>query len=182
MVSQIKRGVLDLIGAARPSIADPFLPTKILEGREDEIRECIGCNICVSTDNHSVPTYKDGLELSCIHTGRKRLIEADALALVTARNANDTLYQKLKNFPDKLEGARTRTLEVIGDAYSPGSLASAIYFGHLAARCFEGEAGIRHYLMENVRGLSDRNVENRLCLKSSIMIGIDSSNVLTQDL
>jgi dimethylamine/trimethylamine dehydrogenase len=43
MVSQIKRGVLDLIGAARPSIADPFLPTKILEGREDEIRECISC-------------------------------------------------------------------------------------------------------------------------------------------
>ncbi len=48
MVSQIRRGVLDLIGAARPSIADPFLPNKIDEGREDEIRECIGCNICVS--------------------------------------------------------------------------------------------------------------------------------------
>jgi len=43
MVSQIKRGVLDLIGAARPSIADPFLPNKINEGREDEIRECISC-------------------------------------------------------------------------------------------------------------------------------------------
>lgn len=48
MVSQIKRGVLDMIGAARPSIADPFLPRKIEEGRIDEIRECIGCNICVS--------------------------------------------------------------------------------------------------------------------------------------
>lgn len=50
MVSQIRRGVLDLIGAARPSIADPFLPKKIEEGRGDEIRECIGCNICVSGD------------------------------------------------------------------------------------------------------------------------------------
>ena len=48
MVSQIKRGVLDMIGAARPSIADPFLPQKIEQGRGDEIRECIGCNICVS--------------------------------------------------------------------------------------------------------------------------------------
>ena len=48
MVSQIKRGVLDLIGAARPSIADPFIPKKIEDGRVDEIRECIGCNICVS--------------------------------------------------------------------------------------------------------------------------------------
>jgi dimethylamine/trimethylamine dehydrogenase len=58
MVSQIKRGVLDLIGAARPSIADPFLPRKIDEGREDEIRECIGCNICVSS-------YHDGVPVRC---------------------------------------------------------------------------------------------------------------------
>ena len=55
MVSQIRRGVLDMIGAARPSIADPFLPRKIEEGRQDEIRECIGCNICVSGDFTMVP-------------------------------------------------------------------------------------------------------------------------------
>lgn len=55
MVSQIKRGVLDLIGGARPSIADPFLPTKIREGRVEDIRECIGCNICVSSDAFSIP-------------------------------------------------------------------------------------------------------------------------------
>jgi len=55
MVSQIKRGVLDFIGAARPSIADPFLPKKIDEGREEEIRECIGCNICVSGYHDCVP-------------------------------------------------------------------------------------------------------------------------------
>ena len=50
MVSQIKRGILDMIGAARPSIADPFLPKKIEEGRLEDIRECIGCNMCVSGD------------------------------------------------------------------------------------------------------------------------------------
>jgi dimethylamine/trimethylamine dehydrogenase len=50
MVRMVRRGVLDFIGAARPSIADPFLPAKIEEGRIDEIRECIGCNICVSGD------------------------------------------------------------------------------------------------------------------------------------
>ena len=33
MVSQIRRGIVDFIGAARPSIADPFLPRKIEEGR-----------------------------------------------------------------------------------------------------------------------------------------------------
>ena len=55
MVSQIKRGVLDLIGGARPSIADPYLPNKIKEGRIEDIRECIGCNICVASDAYSVP-------------------------------------------------------------------------------------------------------------------------------
>ena len=55
MVGQIRRGVLDLIGGARPSIADPFLPAKIREGRIEDIRECIGCNICVSADSFSIP-------------------------------------------------------------------------------------------------------------------------------
>ena len=50
MVRQLKSGILDFIGAARPSIADPFLPNKINEGRLDDIRECIGCNICVTGD------------------------------------------------------------------------------------------------------------------------------------
>ncbi len=48
MVAAIRSGQCDIIGAARPSIADPFLPNKISEGRTDEIRECIGCNMCVS--------------------------------------------------------------------------------------------------------------------------------------
>ena len=50
MVKQIRGGHLDFIGCARPSIADPWLPRKIDEGRVEDIRECIGCNICVSGD------------------------------------------------------------------------------------------------------------------------------------
>lgn len=50
MVRQVKAGILDLIGCARPSIADPWLPRKVEEGRIDDVRECIGCNICVSGD------------------------------------------------------------------------------------------------------------------------------------
>ncbi len=46
MVRQVRGGVLDFIGAARPSIADPFLPAKIRDDRLEDIRECIGCNIC----------------------------------------------------------------------------------------------------------------------------------------
>ena len=55
MVRQIRAGVLDLVGAARPSIADPFLPAKIRAGRLEEIRECIGCNICYASNYRGVP-------------------------------------------------------------------------------------------------------------------------------
>ena len=50
MVKQVRSGILDLIGCARPSIADPFLPSKIEEGRIEDIRECIGCNMCITGD------------------------------------------------------------------------------------------------------------------------------------
>jgi len=55
MVNLVNRGHLDLIGAARPSIADPFLPVKIETGNINDIRECIGCNICITGDNTCVP-------------------------------------------------------------------------------------------------------------------------------
>jgi dimethylamine/trimethylamine dehydrogenase len=55
MVRQVRQGVMDLVGAARPSIADPFLPRKLREGRIEDIRECIGCNICSAGDRIGVP-------------------------------------------------------------------------------------------------------------------------------
>ncbi|MCV2868078.1 FAD-dependent oxidoreductase [Defluviimonas sp. WL0002] len=55
MLRQIRRGIMDFIGAARPSIADPFLPVKIREGRPEDIRECIGCNICYAHDGLGAP-------------------------------------------------------------------------------------------------------------------------------
>ncbi len=56
MARQVRAGILDFVGAARPSIADPFLPRKIAEGRFDDIRECIGCNICISGDLTQSPS------------------------------------------------------------------------------------------------------------------------------
>ena len=50
MAKQVNAGILDFIGCARPSIADPFIPRKIDEGRVEDIRECIGCNICITGD------------------------------------------------------------------------------------------------------------------------------------
>jgi dimethylamine/trimethylamine dehydrogenase len=55
MLRQVRAGILDFVGAARPSIADPFLPNKIREGRYDDIRECIGCNICYAHNFRGAP-------------------------------------------------------------------------------------------------------------------------------
>jgi dimethylamine/trimethylamine dehydrogenase len=54
MASLVRKGMYDLIAAARPSIADPYLPRKIEEGRIEDIRECIGCNVCVASDAYSI--------------------------------------------------------------------------------------------------------------------------------
>ena len=55
MARLLKDGVQDMIGAARPSIADPFIPNKIDAGRIEDIRECIGCNVCYAHDSLGVP-------------------------------------------------------------------------------------------------------------------------------
>ncbi len=44
----IGAGELDMWEMCRPMIADPLMPKKVLEGREDEIRHCVACNLCLA--------------------------------------------------------------------------------------------------------------------------------------
>ncbi len=41
-------GELDIWEMCRSMIADPSMPKKVLEGREDEIRHCVACNLCLA--------------------------------------------------------------------------------------------------------------------------------------
>jgi len=41
-------GELDIWEMCRSMIADPLMPKKVLEGREDEIRHCVACNLCLA--------------------------------------------------------------------------------------------------------------------------------------
>ncbi len=43
----IAEGTADFIMMARQSIADPDFVKKIIEGREDDIRPCVHCNMCI---------------------------------------------------------------------------------------------------------------------------------------
>src|SRR5439155_23376392 len=55
MTEIVTKGIADIIGAARPSISDPWLPKKIEEGRLDDIVVCIGCNVCIFRWEIGVP-------------------------------------------------------------------------------------------------------------------------------
>ncbi|MGD2090346.1 MAG: FAD-dependent oxidoreductase [Candidatus Aminicenantes bacterium] len=55
----IASGELDFWEMCRPMISDPFLPNKILAGREEEIRPCMACNICLAR------LFRDA-ELNCM--------------------------------------------------------------------------------------------------------------------
>lgn len=49
MANALRSGVIDVVGSARQSIADPFFPQKIQEGRVEDVRECMGINHCISS-------------------------------------------------------------------------------------------------------------------------------------
>jgi len=44
----IGEGHLDIWEMCRPMIADPLMPKKVLEGREEDIRHCVACNLCLA--------------------------------------------------------------------------------------------------------------------------------------
>ena len=44
----IGEGVVDLISLGRQSLADPFVPQKIANGKESEIKWCLGCDNCTA--------------------------------------------------------------------------------------------------------------------------------------
>lgn len=63
----IAEGKLDMVGMTRAHIADPHIVRKIAEGREDEIRPCVGATYCLDR-------IYEGNETLCIHnpaTGRE---------------------------------------------------------------------------------------------------------------
>jgi dimethylglycine catabolism A len=40
-------GLVDMVGMTRAHIADPHIMKKVREGREDQIRQCVGANYCI---------------------------------------------------------------------------------------------------------------------------------------
>lgn len=66
----VASGLLDMVGMTRAHMADPHIVRKIIEGREDDIRPCVGATYCLDR------IYQGG-EALCTHnaaTGRELTI------------------------------------------------------------------------------------------------------------
>ena len=104
MAEIIRSGAWDLIGAARPSIADPFLPKKIEEGRYGEVRECIGCNVCVMK-------AEEGNHIGC------------------TQNATAGEEYRRGWHPERFEPAENRDRDVLVVGAGPAGMECAIVLG-----------------------------------------------------
>ncbi|EKG40166.1 putative N-methylproline demethylase [Pseudomonas syringae pv. avellanae str. ISPaVe013] len=69
----IASGLVDMVGMTRAHMTDPHIVRKIIEGREDEIRPCVGANYCLDRIYHGGAAF-------CIHnaaTGRETTMPHD---------------------------------------------------------------------------------------------------------
>ncbi|MBM1815113.1 NADH:flavin oxidoreductase [Pseudosulfitobacter pseudonitzschiae] len=77
----VESGLLDMVGMTRAHMADPHIVRKIIEGREDDIRPCVGATYCLDR------IYQAG-EALCIHnaaTGRELTMPHDIPAADSPR-------------------------------------------------------------------------------------------------
>lgn len=78
----IASGQLDMVGMTRAHMADPHIMRKIMQGREQDIRPCVGATYCLDR------IYQGGMAL-CIHnpaTGREETMPHDITPAAVVRN------------------------------------------------------------------------------------------------
>ncbi|MGL5008768.1 MAG: FAD-dependent oxidoreductase, partial [Paracoccaceae bacterium] len=78
----VQTGQLDMVGMTRAHMADPHIVRKIIEGREQDIRPCVGATYCLDR------IYQGGMAL-CIHnpaTGREETMPHTITPAVVKKN------------------------------------------------------------------------------------------------
>lgn len=78
----VSSGQLDMVGMTRAHMADPHIVKKITEGREDDIRPCVGATYCLDRIYQGAPAL-------CIHnpsTGREAELPHDIAPADTPQN------------------------------------------------------------------------------------------------
>ena len=63
----ISEGLIDLVGMTRAHIADPHLVRKLMQGKEDEVRPCVGASFCRGHQSTCIHNPATGRETSIAH-------------------------------------------------------------------------------------------------------------------
>jgi dimethylamine/trimethylamine dehydrogenase len=93
----------------------------------------LGMGIVVETGASLASIGEGCVIVESVHTGRTREIEAANLVMTTSRLPQDALYHSLVD---------SIAIQRIGDCLAPGTIATAVYSGHRAAREMDAEVPI----------------------------------------
>ncbi|MEO5808143.1 NADH:flavin oxidoreductase [Devosia sp.] len=91
-------GMVDLVGMTRAQIADPHMVEKIRDGREDEIKQCVGANYCIDRQYN-------GLDVLCVQNAATSR-EATMPHIVTKSTGPKRKVVVVGGGPGGLEAAR----------------------------------------------------------------------------
>ncbi len=112
----IAAGKLDMVGMTRAHMADPHLVRKIVEGREDDIRPCVGANYCLDR------IYQGGMAF-CLHnaaTGREETMPHDIAPAATPRRITIVGAGPAGMEAARVAAARGHAVTVLEAADRPG--------------------------------------------------------------
>jgi len=86
----IATGQADVVEMGRALLADPYLPDKVIVGRDDEIVKCLRCFVCMAeraatqtrrcTVNPQIGRELDGIEITPVHKPKKVMIAGGGVA------------------------------------------------------------------------------------------------------
>lgn len=94
----LEAGMVDLVGMTRAQIADPHMANKIRDGREDEIKQCVGANYCIDRQYN-------GLDVLCIQNAATSR-EATMPHIITKTSGKQRRVVVVGGGPGGLEAAR----------------------------------------------------------------------------
>jgi dimethylamine/trimethylamine dehydrogenase len=80
------------------------------------------------------------LELAHVYSDVHSVQECASLVMVTMRDPNDALFTALQAQQAHWQSKRVKSIQLLGDAYAPGTVAAAVYAGHRAARALDAPA------------------------------------------
>jgi N-methyl-L-proline demethylase len=112
----IAAGKLDMVGMTRAHMSDPHLVRKIIQGREDDIRPCVGANYCLDR------IYQGGMAF-CLHnaaTGREETMPHDIPRAATPKRITIIGAGPAGMEAARVAAERGHTVTVIEAADQPG--------------------------------------------------------------